>query len=343
VEPMSHASHECFRVRDQGDVGAASRAVDTLAQAAALPQAVVEPARIATTELGHNLHGHGQEGYLLLRPTDEPRGLEVVAVDRGPGIADPAGALAGTTAAADLGVGLGVVARLATSFDLYTGARQGTVVLARFAADPPTAPAAPVQGLRAGGVSTAAVPGDANGDGWAVAHDDLGCTAVVVDGLGHGPPAHEASRAALAALEAAGGVDVCGWLQAAHVAMRGTRGGVAAAARIDLSRRRVAFAGVGNVQGRIVAEGQTWGLASHPGMLGTQHQAPRPRRLDLPWPRGATLLLWSDGLRSGAAPGVDGAGRGHDPTVLAALLHRDFVRGNDDATVVVVQDRTDGR
>jgi anti-sigma regulatory factor (Ser/Thr protein kinase) len=340
---MSHASHERFSVRDQGDVGAARRAVEKLAQAAGVPVAAVEPARIATTELGHNLHLHGQDGYLLLRPTDEPPGLEVVAVDRGPGIADPAGALAGATAAAaGLGVGLGAVARLASCFDLYTGAKQGTVVLARFAADPPTAPAAPAW-LHAGGVSTAVVPGDANGDGWAVADDDLGCAAVVVDGLGHGPPAHEAARAALAAFDAGDGADVCGWLQAAHAAMRGTRGAVAAAARIDRTRRRVSFAGVGNVQGRIVAEGQAWGLASHPGMLGTEHQAPRPRRLDLPWPRGATLLLWSDGLRSGTAPELDGAGRGHDPTVVAALLHRDFARGNDDATVVVVQDRPDGR
>jgi anti-sigma regulatory factor (Ser/Thr protein kinase) len=340
---MSHAAHEHFRVRDPGDVGVARRAVEALAQAADVPMTAVEPARIATTELGNNLHLHGQDGYLLLRPTDEPRGLEVVAVDRGPGIADPPGALAGaTTAAAGLGVGLGAVSRLASSFDLYTDAKQGTVVLARFAADSPAAPAEPVW-LRAGGVSTAVVPGDANGDGWAVAHDELGCAAVVVDGLGHGPAAHEAALAALAAFDACGAGDVCGWLQAAHAAMRGTRGAVAAAVRIDRTRRRVSFAGVGNVQGRIVTEGQTWGLASHPGMLGTEHHAPRPRRLDLPWPRGATLLLWSDGLRSETAPDFDGASGGHDPTVVAALLHRDFARGNDDATVVVVQDRTDGR
>jgi anti-sigma regulatory factor (Ser/Thr protein kinase) len=339
---MSHASHELFRVRDRGDVGAARRAVDALAQTTAVPPAAVEPARIAVTELGNNLHVHGQDGYLLLRPTDEPRGLEVVAVDRGAGIADPRAALAGATkAAAGLGVGLGAVARLATSFDLYTGVQEGTVVLARFAADP-LAAGAPIRGLHAGGVSTAVVSGDANGDGWAVAHDDLGCSALVVDGLGHGPPAHEAARAALAAFDAGYDGDVCGWLQAAHAAMRRTRGGVAAAARIDLARRRVSFAGVGNVQGRLVAEGQTWGLASHPGMLGTEHQAPRPRRLDLPWPRRATLLLWSDGLRSGAAPDPGGAVLAHDPTVVAALLHRDFARGSDDATMVVVSDRAGG-
>jgi hypothetical protein len=77
-------------------------------------------------------------------------------------------------------------------------------------------------------------------------------------------------------------------------------------------------------------------------MLGTEHQAPRPRLLDLPWARGAALLLWSDGLRSNTGHGLDGARLAHDPTVVAALLHRDHARGNDDATVVVVQDLPDG-
>jgi anti-sigma regulatory factor (Ser/Thr protein kinase) len=338
---MRHPSHELFRVRERADVGAARRAADRMAQAAGMPPQAIEPARIAVTELGSNLHLHGQDEYLLLRPVDDPPGLDVVAVDRGPGIADPTRALAGaTTAGAGLGVGLGSVARLATSFDLYTEVEEGTVVLARFALDRPGD--TPPPGPRAGGVSVAAVAGDANGDGWAVVHDDLGCSALVVDGLGHGPPAHEASRAALAAFDAEYDGDLCGWLQTAHAAMRRTRGGVAAAAKIDRAKRRVWFAGVGNVQGRVVAEGQSWGLASHPGMLGTEHQAPRPRLLDLPWPRGAALILWSDGLRSDTSLGLDGARLAHDPTVVAALLHRDSARGNDDATVVVVQDRPDG-
>ena len=164
-----------------------------------------------------------------------------------------------------------------------------------------------------------------------------------MDGLGHGPSAHHAAQAGLSAFDADYDGDLCRWFQGAHGAMRQTRGGVAALARIDLAERRVWFVGVGNVQGRVVGRGRTLALVSQPGMIGTAQQAPRPRLIDLPWVPGASLILWSDGIRSQIAPDPDGKLLTHDPTTVAALLHRDFARGTDDATVVVVQDRTDDR
>ena len=238
---------------------------------------------------------------------------------------------------------MGSVRRLATSFDLYTSARKGTVVLARFAAGGSPDDVTPGGSLRAGGVSLAVVPGDLNGDGWAVTHDDLSCSALVIDGLGHGPAAHQAAQVGLAVFDTDYDGHLCGWLQGAHTAMRHTRGGVAGLARIEPPERRLWFAGIGNIHGKVVARGQTRGLVSQPGMMGTEHQTPRPRMLDLPWVPGASLILWSDGIRSDVALDPDSKLLNHDPTVVAAVLHRDFTRGTDDATVVVVQDRTGDR
>lgn len=337
---MTQASHQMFPIRDRSDVGATRRAVDALARTLGIPERESGSAQIAATELGTNILRHGEDGYLLLRPLERPAGLELLAVDQGRGIADPAAALAGAGAApGGLGVGLASVRRLATSFDLYTGDSRGTVVLGRFGADRPVGAVSGGR-LRSGGISLPVVPEDRNGDGWAASHDGDGCCVLVIDGLGHGPPAHEAAQAGLASFDSDYDGDLCGWLQAANAAMRHTRGGVAALARIDLAEQRVWFAGIGNVQGRIVAaDRQAHGFVSQPGMLGTEHQLPRPRLVDLSWAPGASLIMWSDGIRSGVAADPDGGLLRHDPTTVAAVLHRDFVRGSDDATVVVVEDR----
>jgi anti-sigma regulatory factor (Ser/Thr protein kinase) len=341
---MTQTSHERYPISDPSDVGAARRAVDALAQALRMASRQTEAARLAATELGSNVLRHGQDGYLLLRPLDHRRGLEILAVDRGQGIAHPAHALDGAGATAGgLGVGLGSVQRLAGNFDLDSGVSKGTVVLGRFWTDDSGDDVAPGGSLRAGGVSLAVVPGDRNGDGWAVNWQDTGCSALVVDGLGHGPAAYEAAQAALALFDSHYDGDLCRWLHAADTAIRHTRGGVAAIARVEPSQQRVWFAGIGNIQGRVMAPGRTLGLVSQPGILGAQQQHPRIRLGDLPWMRGASLLLWSDGIRSDVALDLDPRLFSHDPAVVAATLHRDFARGTDDATIVVVSDHGGGR
>ncbi|HEY5958839.1 MAG TPA: anti-sigma regulatory factor, partial [Polyangiaceae bacterium] len=59
---------------------------------------------------------------------------------------------------------------------------------------------------------------------------------------------------------------------------------------------------------------------------------------DYPWQVGACLVMHSDGLTTQldtrALPGLH---RKH-PTLMAAVLYRDFLRGRDDATVVVARE-----
>lgn len=318
-----------FPVAHSSDVGAARRAVATMARGLTLSGADVGAAELAATELATNLDVHAGAGYLLVRTIPDRRALEMIAVDRGPGLGGAAPAAGG------LGVGLASVSRLASTFDVFSRQAGGTVALARFEFGEP----GPDRALDVGGISVPAVPLDANGDGWAMGFDDRGCAVVVVDGLGHGPNAHDAAQAALAALADTGDFDTGAWLTRAHDAMRSTRGGVAAVARVDVVRGVVEFAGVGNVSGGAVASGSVKGLASRPGLLGTEHRLPSTQVVEVPWRRGSTLVLWSDGLRSGVRLDDPPELFGHDPAVVAAALHRDFARGNDDATVVVVQER----
>src|SRR5688500_2123976 len=86
---------------------------------------------IVVTELATNLVKHARGGELLIRAVEDGT-LEVLAVDRGGGIARPAEVMRdGYSTAGTLGAGLGAVRRLAARFDLYSTPGAGTVVMAR--------------------------------------------------------------------------------------------------------------------------------------------------------------------------------------------------------------------
>jgi hypothetical protein len=170
-----------------------------------------------------------------------------------------------------------------------------------------------------------------------VAERDEWVTVLVVDGLGHGPAAATAARAATSAFAAASDEDLEALAHRIHDAMRSTRGGAAALCRLDRLRGCAEFVGVGNVVGRLLGGDGSQVMLSHNGTLGTELTAPRIRRMRYELDGGAALVMSSDGVRDGfelaAHPGL----LEHDPVVVAAVIHRECTRGTDDATVVVVR------
>jgi hypothetical protein len=175
------------------------------------------------------------------------------------------------------------------------------------------------------------------GDAWRLARGRDGLLAVVVaDGLGHGPLAAEAAEAACAVFEADPFAGPRAMIEAMHGATGGTRGAAVAVARIDAAAGRLTFAGVGNISGTLMgadAEDRR-GLMSHNGTVG--HQVRKVQEIEYPWGPAAVLVLHSDGLQTRwALEKYPGLVRRH-PAVIAGLLYRDFRRGRDDATVVVV-------
>ncbi|MET7746632.1 ATP-binding SpoIIE family protein phosphatase [Streptomyces sp. NPDC005385] len=90
---------------------------------------------LAVAELAGNLAKHAVDGSLLLRVlrNEATAGVEVLAVDQGPGMADVPEALRdGMSTAGTLGIGLGAVQRLADSFHIHSRTGLGTVQVARF-------------------------------------------------------------------------------------------------------------------------------------------------------------------------------------------------------------------
>jgi len=117
--------------------------------------------------------------------------------------------------------------------------------------------------------------------------------------------------------------------------LRKTRGAAGALARIDLGQRLVTYAGVGNISASIISEKTSRNLASYNGTLG-QH-IERVQEFTYPWNPDDILVMHSDGLGTrwdlDRYPGI----RNKPPSVIAALLHRDFNRGRDDVTVLVAK------
>ena len=289
---------------------------------------------LVVTEAGTNLVKHAQRGELVLRPAGDA--LEVLALDRGPGMADVGRFLVdGVSTAGSPGTGLGSIARLAGPLEIYSVPETGTAMLIRLTPGAAPAPApAPVLG-----VVSLPYPGETDcGDGWAVQGHGGRTLVLVADGLGHGPQAAEAARAAIRAFGERPDLAPAEAIRAAHEPMRGTRGAALAIAAIDPARGEVRYAGVGNISASIHAPGEarSANLVSHNGTVG--HEMRKVQEFTYPWPPGALLVMHSDGLathwRLDRYPGL----AARHPGLVAGVLYRDARRGRDDATVLVARD-----
>jgi anti-sigma regulatory factor (Ser/Thr protein kinase) len=331
--PMHAQGNAVFPLDDSSQVGAARRGVAALAKQAGLGEAAVARASIVATELASNLLGHARDGRLLARTLAEQpgcRGIELLAIDAGPGMQDIDRCLRdGYSTAGTPGTGLGAVRRQADQFDISSAPDSGTVVLARI-----REPAQKAATVRLG-IVCLPYPGEQLcGDGWEWHADADGASLLVVDGLGHGPAAATAAQAAREAFAGDPTRTPEQALQVIHERLQGTRGGAAAIARIDLVRGTLHFAGIGNIGGVLLGRERRRGLPSHNGILGSV--TGRIQGFEYDWVAGDMLVLHSDGLQSrwslDHAPGA----AGRDPAIVAGLLYRDFRRARDDLTVAVV-------
>jgi len=324
-------------IRDSSQVGEARRAVQMLAKQRGLGEAAASNAGIVVTELANNLVRHAGEGNLALRWDGAPgvEALEIMALDRGPGMADIGKCMEdGFSTRGSPGTGLGAVKRLSDEFDIHSAPGQGTAIVSRIYLSPPLG-TAPRRRLRWGVFCTPA-PGETEcGDIWRVHAQDDRAAFMVADGLGHGPSAAAASRAVAAVFDREPLAAPGRFLETAHAEIGGTRGAAVAALLVDLSAGSARFAGIGNIAGTILTEGVGRGLFSHNGTLGAQLR--KVQEFEYEWPAGALLVMHSDGIQSrwslGDYPGLSQ----RDPALVAALLARDFRRGHDDVTVLVAR------
>ncbi len=124
------------RVTIRGETDVARAIVQANRMARAAQFRAVDQSRIATavSELARNILKYAGHGEILLRliAREPGRGMEIVAEDKGPGIADTDRALADHfSSSGTLGLGLPGVRRMMDEFDLESAPGIGTRITVR--------------------------------------------------------------------------------------------------------------------------------------------------------------------------------------------------------------------
>jgi anti-sigma regulatory factor (Ser/Thr protein kinase) len=321
---------QVLTIEDSSQIGHARRTAQQLAEKNGFDASDAGRVALVATELASNILKHATHGELHLRllPRTSGSGIEMLAVDRAKGFDLQACLTDGFSTRGTQGIGLGAVSRQTEVFDAYTDAR-GTVLLARLY---PRSDKAPDRRI---GVSQHSLHHDpACGDVWHLAFDGPRISALVIDGLGHGEEAEKAARAGEKTFAHSPFDSPVVLLEDMHLSMTGTRGGAVAIAQFDSNADALRFVGIGNIGACLIAPDRSRGLASHPGIVGGQYRKAQP--FDYAHVNGHLLIMYSDGLQSRwSLQDYQGLVHRH-PAVIAAILHRDFCRGRDDVTVLVI-------
>ena len=164
-----------------------------------------------------------------------------------------------------------------------------------------------------------------------------GALVAVLDGLGHGDPAANASAIAAEVISEHRLKPAAELLALCHAALRKTRGVVMTVAWFDLERHEVSLAGVGNVEARLVRGAAVYGDRHDSalvlgGVVGYKLPSVRPSTMELR--PGDSVAFATDGIEAdfsrSLAPGL------RAQRLAERILER-HSKGTDDALAVVVR------
>jgi hypothetical protein len=309
-------------VAEPGHVEVARRAAAAQAQRIGFDESGVANVSEVVGRLASGLIENSVGGQLLVTSLSmgDVAGLELIALGGSGGHVET----------------LAAIAALVGDCDSYSALDQPPAMMARLWTRPPPVDGFPLA-YEFGAISVPA-PGELKcGDGWWAESTASRALIVLADGLGHGPVAHEAAQKAMAISRAYRDHTPRDLMVRIHEGLRQTRGAAAIVVVIDLARQTLTCCGVGNIAGMIVTPSHVSGLVSQHGTAGINKV--RLQEFSYPFPADAVLILHSDGLKTAwnldRYPGL----AGHQPALVAAMLYRDFVRGRDDTTVVVLRNR----
>ncbi|HEY5800641.1 MAG TPA: ATP-binding SpoIIE family protein phosphatase [Burkholderiaceae bacterium] len=328
-------SRSALAIEHASDIAAARRAGQQLADELGFDQTRAGQLAIVVTEACTNLIKHAERGTVLLSPVSQHgvHGIDVLALDKGPGIANLGASMHdGVSSAGTAGNGLGALRRLSGQFDVYSAPGRGSAFFMRiWAAAPP-----PAQSFSFGAVILPLAGETACGDAWAVLESEQGLVLIGADGLGHGPDAAEASALAVRTIAAMGLPQPSPAINAAHQALRITRGAALAVASVPRHGGDLVFAGIGNIAACVVGpDGARKQLVSHNGIVGNNMR--KVQDFVVPCPPGSLCIMHSDGLATQWSLD-DYPGLAHcAPSLVAGVLLRDYGRGRDDAMVLAVR------
>jgi phosphoserine phosphatase RsbX len=188
------------------------------------------------------------------------------------------------------------------------------------------------------GVAQFVLPGQTeSGDCHIVRGHEDGVLVAAIDGIGHGPEAASAAKAAAGILEGSADEPIIFVVETCHERLRASRGVVLSVASINASQGMMTWLGVGNVQcvllrarpqkRRVQEE-----LLLRGGVIGSQ--LPPLQAAVLPVARGDTLVFATDGIRGDF---IESLSILENPQHAADRILQSYRTGSDDALVLVVR------
>ena len=325
-------------VTESSQIAQARRAVAALAARQGFDEEDAGRAALVAMEICSNLVKHGGGGELIAQPLErgDLRGVGLIGLDKGPGIADMAKSMRdGFSTGGSPGTGLGAINRMSQLFDIYSQPGHGTAVVAQLW---PEGRAPRGERLEIGAIVVPAPNEVECGDAWCYVERAGGALVMGVDGLGHGLGASQAASLACEVFmtektRAPGAV-----LERIHTNLRTTRGAAAIVMEPDWDRGQLLAAGVGNLVAAIVENNSMKRITSYNGIIG--HATPRIRELGYPLTASAALVFHSDGLSTSWQPERYPGLMQHSCAAIAGVLYRDCKRGRDDSMVVALRRTT---
>lgn len=187
-------------------------------------------------------------------------------------------------------------------------------------------------------VAARPVDGEAeSGDRALVVVADDAALVAAIDGLGHGRAAAHAAESAVDTLRKFADESLAALAERCHAALRHDRGAVLSLARFHALEDTVTWAGVGNVEGRIVHTNGSGAvsvesLVPSRGIAGDE--LPALDEATLPIQPGDLVLLATDGIDAAFADSIRPHGTAEE---LAARILAAHAKPHDDALIVVAR------
>lgn len=336
---MTPLESETLTISDESGVILAGRQAKEVGRTLEFEPATIEDVVLVVHELASNIVKHADQGTITFTPRTrgETRGIEINATDSGPGIVDVERAIEdGYSTAGSLGGGLGTVHRLMDEvvIDSDHTTRTGVRITAtrwRADSDPDSTQPPPVTV----GAATRPKPGyEQNGDAFLIEHKSGESLVGVIDGLGHGQAAHEASRQAKQYVRTHTDQPLADLFDGVERVCRDTRGVVMLLARFDWRAETVTLGSVGNITLRVCHAPTDRHLTPTRGVLGSR--ALGPRITEWEWHSSTFMVMHTDGLDARWQCEDFSLRDDRSITHTAAALLEQLATGEDDATVVII-------
>ncbi len=256
-----------------------------------LTEKEIEELRIVITEIAKNIIKHSSSGKLSISFGEEVEKSVRIEAENPTDNKDTAEIFDdGYSTANTLGIGLGAVKRLLT--DVKVKIENGKFIL--------TGKKVFSENKKENFIQTSVFsrpkPGfKSNGDAYFIKRYEDSAIVAVMDGIGHGDKASEASGIAVKVLEDKYRDELEQIVLTMHRRLHGSRGCVAGIVRMS-KEGRIEYLGVGNIRTQIYTADRYKRLVSFDGLLGSNVRTLRTDHLDLSTP--CLVVLHSDGISS---------------------------------------------